>query len=121
MSASLATFNVDSDGGYGHLSAIQLRELPPDTPIPVMPISPGSFAEIRDAEAPRLSLFADVVRGEASARTIFARIEASTHNGGLSSTAGHSTLTRRSMTVEIGDDTRTTLRVETHNGGVSVR
>ncbi len=74
VSASLATFNVRPDSD-AHVDAVQVRELLPRTELPVLQISPSSYAAIRASREPRLTLFADVAYGASSARVLVARIE----------------------------------------------
>jgi hypothetical protein len=76
VSASLQPFNVDPSGAGRHLDAIQFREMPAGTTLPVCQISPRSFDRIKaafesDAKAV-LHLVAVVKTEERPLRTVVA-------------------------------------------------
>jgi hypothetical protein len=78
VSASLQPFNVDPSGKERHLDAIQFREVPPGTSVPVCQISQRSFAKIREAVESgaevRLGLVAEVEVEQRTLRTLCATV-----------------------------------------------
>jgi aminopeptidase YwaD len=77
VSASLASYNEDPSGREQHLDAIQFRQVPPGTELPVAQISPRSLelvrAAVRDGGA-RLRLRARVEAGPTTVRTLVATV-----------------------------------------------
>ena len=78
LSASLFPFNVDPSGAERHLDAIQYRQLPPGTELPVGQISPRAYAAIRkaveDGDEPRLTFRAQVQLEARPLRTLVATV-----------------------------------------------
>lgn len=71
ISASLLPFNVDPSGKERHLDAIQFREMPAGTAVPVCQISPRSYEEIRAAyEADPKSILEFQARVETEERAL---------------------------------------------------
>ncbi|MEM7309359.1 MAG: M28 family peptidase [Planctomycetota bacterium] len=93
VSASLFPFNVDPSGAERHLDAIQFRQMPPGTAVPVCQMSPRSYATIRDAveagKKVQLSLEAEVELEERPLRTVVAVVVGSKRPGEAVAISSH--------------------------------
>jgi len=93
LSSSLESFNLDPSGRYRHLDAIQYRQLPYGSKLPVAMISPRSFQAIQraaeeDADL-RLQFEARVRFDARPLRTLCARVVGSDRAGEAVATVSH--------------------------------